>query len=161
VLSTWHAFFSTQAAVGATLTGLLFVALSINLKHILSLPGLAGRAGEALLLLLLPVFVGLAGALPQTSVEAFGYELLVLGLIGLTAVTAIVVKGHPAAAARPPREYLARVLMAEVAVIPTVVAGALVSAHHPGGLWWQAAGTGLCIATGVLDAWVLLVEILR
>jgi hypothetical protein len=51
--------------------------------------------------------------------------------------------------------------MAEVAVIPTVIAGVLLSIHHPGGLWWQAAGTGLCIATGVLDAWVLLVEILR
>lgn len=154
-------FFSTQAEVGATLTGLLFVALSINLKHILSLPGLADRAGEAVLLLLFPVFVGLTGVLPQTSVEAFGLELLVLGLLELTAVTAIVVRGRRAAAARPTREYLARVVMAELAVIPTVIAGALLSVRHPGGLWWQAAGTGLCIAAGVLDAWVLLVEILR
>jgi modulator of FtsH protease len=161
VLGSWHTFFSAQAAVGATLTGLLFVALSINLKHILNLPGLAGRAGEALLLLLLPVFVGLTGVLPQTSVDAFGRELLVLGLIELTAVTTIVVRGRRAAATRPSREYLTRVVMAEVAVIPTVIAGALLSTHHPGGLWWQAAGTGLCIAAGVLDAWVLLVEILR
>jgi hypothetical protein len=161
VLALWHTFFATQAAVGATLTGLLFVALSINLKHILSLPGLAGRAGEALLLLLLPVFVGLTGVLPQTSVGAFGREVLVLGLIDLVAVTAIVVRGRQAAATRPPREYLARVLIAAVAVIPTVIAGVLLSTRHPGGLWWQAAGTGLCIAAGVFDAWVLLVEILR
>jgi hypothetical protein len=161
VLGPWHTFFSTQAEVGATLTGLLFVALSINLKHILSLPGLADRAGEAVLLLLFPVFVGLTGVLPQTSVEAFGLELLVLGLLELTAVTAIVVRGRRAAAARPTREYLARVVMAELAVIPTVIAGALLLVRHPGGLWWQAAGTGLCIAAGVLDAWVLLVEILR
>jgi modulator of FtsH protease len=55
VLGSWHTFFSTQAEVSAALTGLVFVALSINLKQILSLPGLADRAGEALLLLLLPV----------------------------------------------------------------------------------------------------------
>jgi hypothetical protein len=103
----------------------------------------------------------LTGVLPQTSVDAFGRELLVLGLIDLTAVTTIVVRGRRAAADRPRREYLVRVVMAAVAVIPTVIAGALLSAHHPGGLWWQGAGTGLCIAAGVLDAWVLLVEILR
>jgi hypothetical protein len=45
--------------------------------------------------------------------------------------------------------------------VMTVIAGALLLAGHPGGLWWQAVGTGLCIAAGVADAWVLLVEILR
>ena len=69
MLLSWHTFFSTQAEVSAALTGLVFVALSINLKQILSQPGLADRAGEALLLLLLPVLTGLAGVLPQTSVR--------------------------------------------------------------------------------------------
>lgn len=54
-----------------------------------------------------------------------------------------------------------RSVFAELAVTPTVVAGVLMVAGLPGGLWWQAAGTMLCIAVGILDAWVLLVEILR
>jgi hypothetical protein len=158
---SWPSFFATQAEVGAALTGLVFVALSINLKHILSFPGLAGRAGEALLLLLLPVLVGLAGVLPQADIKAFGAELLALGLVDLTAVTLIVVSGRAAAAPRPRREYRSRVVTAEAAVLPTVIAGVLLLTGHPGGLWWQAVGTGLCIAAGVVDAWVLLVEILR
>jgi hypothetical protein len=161
VLSSWQTFFSTQAAVGAALTGLVFVALSINLQHILALPGLAGRAGEALLLLLYPIFVGLIGVLPQTSVRALGAELLVMGLVEAVAVTAIVRAGHAASVGRPRREYRVRATAAELAVLPGIVAGALLLANHPGGLWWQAASTALCIAAGILDAWVLLVEILR
>jgi hypothetical protein len=161
VLSSWQTFFSTQAEVSAALTGLVFVALSINLKQILSIPGLAGRAGEALLLLLLPLLIGLAGALPQTSIRAFGAELLGLGLIDFTAVSLIVQVGYRTSRSRPRGEYAARVLMAEVAVVPTVVAGILLATRHSGGLWWQAAGTALCIAAGVADGWVLLVEILR
>lgn len=157
----WHTFFSTQADVSAALTGLVFVALSINLKQILSLPGLADRAGEALLLLLLPVLVGLTGVLPQTSIVALGGEFLGLGLVMTTTVTLILVAGHEAATSRPPREFVTRAVGAESAVVMTVIAGALLLAGHPGGLWWQAVGTGLCIAAGVADAWVLLVEILR
>jgi hypothetical protein len=161
MLRAWQTFFSTQAEVSAALTGLVFVALSINLKQILSAPGLAGRAGEALLLLLLPLLIGLAGALPQTSSRAFGGELLGLGAVDVTAVSLIVVAGYRSSRQRPHHKYVSRVLMAEAAVVPTVIAGSLLLANHPGGLWWQAAGTGLCIAAGVADGWVLLVEILR
>jgi hypothetical protein len=161
VLGSWHVFFSTQAEVSATLTGLVFVALSINLKQILSLPGLAGRAGEALLLLLLPVLVGLAGVLPQSGTRPFGAEILVLGLIEVVVVSLILAAGNRVRADRPTVEYVMRVVMAECAVLPTVIAGALLAGGHPGGVWWQAAGTGLCIVAGVIDAWVLLVEILR
>ena len=161
MLGSWHTFFSTQAEVSAALTGLVFVALSINLKQILSLPGLADRAGEALLLLLLPVFAGLAGVLPQASFRAFGAELLGLGLVGVTTVSMILIAGHDSAKSRPTFEYRIRVIGAEAGVVMTVIAGALLLAGHPGGLWCQVIGTGLCITAGVGDAWVLLVEILR
>jgi hypothetical protein len=161
MLRAWQPFFSTQAEVSAALTGLVFVALSINLKQILSGPGLAGRAGEALLLLLLPLLIGLAGALPQTSTRAFGGELLGLGMVDFAAVSLIVRAGYRPSRQRPHHEYATRVFMTEAAVVPTVIAGGLLLANHPGGLWWQAAGTALCIAAGVADGWVLLVEILR
>jgi putative effector of murein hydrolase LrgA (UPF0299 family) len=160
-VSAWQPFFSTQAEVSAALTGLVFVALSINLRQILEIPGMANRAGEALLLLLLPVLVGLAGALPQTSTKAFGAEILVVGVVVALTVTAIVARGYQAQHGRPTHEFLIRALSAEVGVLTTVTAGVILLAGHPGGLWWQAASTALCIGAGVGDAWVLLVEILR
>lgn len=161
MLSSWHQLFSTQAEVSATLTGLVFVALSINLEDILKFPDLTGRAGEALCLLMIPVLVGLAGALPQTSPHTFGAEMLGIGAIGWLSTTAIVIRTRTARAHRPALQSALRVVVAEVAVLPGVVAGALLVAGHPGGLWWQAVGTALCILAGVVDAWVLLVEIHR
>jgi len=161
VLHSWQNVFSTQAAVGATLTGLVFIALSINLKQILEVPGLAGRAGEALLLLMLPVLVGLFGVLPQTSVRALGAEFLGLGVIEVASVTWIIVGAREAARNRPTHEFRFRSVAAELGVLPTVVAGGILVAGNASGLWWQAAGTALAIVAGVSDAWVLLVEILR
>jgi len=153
--------FATQAGVGAALTGLVFVALSINLKQILALPSLAGRAGEALLLLLLPVVNGLIGVLPQTSSRALGGELLGIAAVLWILVSWILRAGHKAARARPAHEFVTRAAAAQSAVLPAVIAGCLLLSGNSSGLWWQAAATLLCIVAGVADAWVLLVEILR
>ncbi len=62
------------AGVFAALTGLVFVALSMNLKEILSLPGVPGRALEAIVILVEPVLVGLTALLTlerwATALEA-------------------------------------------------------------------------------------------
>jgi hypothetical protein len=57
--SDWATFFSAELTVLATLTGLVVVAISINLSRILSFPHLPTRAGEAL--------VGPIGAITATS----------------------------------------------------------------------------------------------
>ena len=70
MIADWNSFFTAQAGAFAALTGLVFVALSINLKEILSSPGLPGRAGEAVIVLVTPVLVGLSGLLPHQSARA-------------------------------------------------------------------------------------------
>jgi len=161
LMGPWQTLFATQAGVGAALTGLVFVALSINLKQILALAGLADRAGEALLLLLLPVVNGLIGVLPQTSIRALGAELLAAAAVLCALITRILLKGRQAVVHRPVHEFVTRSIAAEAAVLPAVVAGCLLLAGNQNGLWWQAAAVLLCIVAGVGDAWVLLVEILR
>ena len=75
-IAEWNTFFTAQAAAAAALTGLVFVALSINLRQILADPALPGRAGEALLLLVQPVIVALAALIPRQPAHALGGELL-------------------------------------------------------------------------------------
>jgi hypothetical protein len=157
----WQTFFATQAGVGAALTGLVFVALSINLKQILAFPGLAGRAGEALLLLLFTVVTGLAGVLPLTSSRPLGAAFLGTAILLGTPVTWILLSGHKNFVGRPRHEFITRAVVAEAAVVPALVAGCLLLAGNLSGFWWQAAASLLCIVAGVEDAWVLLVEILR
>jgi hypothetical protein len=56
--------FAAEVGAGASLTGLLFVAVSINLERILSFPKLPARASETLTLLLLVVVVASLGLAP-------------------------------------------------------------------------------------------------
>lgn len=47
--AAWSGFGATVAEVAATLAGLLFVAVSINLRQILAFPNLPGRAAATLI----------------------------------------------------------------------------------------------------------------
>ncbi len=42
----WETFFVAEVGAAAALTGLLFVAVSINLTKVLAFPQLPGRAGS-------------------------------------------------------------------------------------------------------------------
>jgi hypothetical protein len=55
----WAGFGTATAASAATLAGLLFVAVSLNLKRILEFPSLPARAGQTLLLFVTPLLSGL------------------------------------------------------------------------------------------------------
>src|SRR5262249_51640091 len=48
---SWDSFFVAQVSASAALTGLVFVALSINLQRIMNFPQLVDRAAEALIVL--------------------------------------------------------------------------------------------------------------
>jgi modulator of FtsH protease len=157
----WAGFFGAQAAAFAALTGLVFVALSINLKTILDTPGTSGRAGEALILLVAPVLLGLAGLVAHQPLWALGAEWLVVGVAAGLAVSIILARGHRAIRSRPRQEALTRVAGAEGAVLSVIVAGSLLATGSTSGFYWQAAGIALCLVIGILDGWVLLVEILR
>jgi hypothetical protein len=161
VITDWNNFFTAQAGAFAALTGLVFVALSINLKEILSQPGLPGRAGQAVITLVTPVLIGLLGLLPQQDSRTLGSEFLVVGIVGWTAVTAILVSGRRALAARPVNERLIRIISVQAAMLLIIVAAAVLMTGDASGFYWQAAGTGVCLVSGMTDAWVLLVEILR
>jgi modulator of FtsH protease len=82
----WHDMFVAMAGAAAALTGLIFVAVSINLERVLKFPALPPRAVETLSilvgLLVLSVFV----LIPGQSLTALGAEILVLGVILGTAL---------------------------------------------------------------------------
>ena len=54
-----------------------------------------------------------------------------------------------------------RVVLCQVSTLPIVAAGVGVMGWGVGGLYWLVVGVVLSLLVGVLDAWVLLVEIHR
>jgi len=165
-MNEWHDFFLAQAGAAGVLTGLVFVGVSINLQQIVSDPssGLAGRAGEALILLVAVLTVSVLVLVPGQSLGVLGTEVLVVGLAAWGWIVAIQLQllrewGTMRADLRGP--FVLRVVVGQVATLPLVVAGVNVLWVGPGGLYWLVAGTVFSILAALFEAWVLLVEINR
>jgi hypothetical protein len=164
VASEWSDFFVGSAGASAALTGLVFVAVSINLERILSLPGVPERALETLLLLLGVLVVSLLALAPGQSATTLGLELLVESVLILGLIAVLVRRSLPAADERWTRrwrKYTAwRLALVGAGTVPFLV-GAVVLLAEGDGLSWVLAGVLCAIVGAVLNAWVLLVEILR
>jgi hypothetical protein len=63
----WGGFGTTAATAAATLTGLLFIAVSINLRQILTDRPLPGRAAQTLVFFALPLIFALLLVVPDQS----------------------------------------------------------------------------------------------
>jgi hypothetical protein len=158
---SWDSFFIAQVGGSAALTGLVFVALSINLARIVEQSPLVGRAAEALVLLVQPVLVGLAILVPDIAMRTAGGICAVIVVGSFIMINRLILKGRALAKNRPAYEFRARVAMAELALVPAVVGTICLLAGSTSGLYWIALGAGAAIVVGIFDAWVLLVEILR
>ena len=156
--STWDNFFVAVASSAAALTGLLFVAVSINLSRILSFATLPGRAAEALIVMFGALAVALCGLVPQGHV-AVGVEWVAIGTIVILTATSIQLRAR--ALRNAEERPLWRALTAQGPAAPFVIGGLFAVAGSDHGPYWVVIGSLLSLAGGVFDAWVLLVEIQR
>lgn len=159
-LDTWHDFFAAQAAAGAALAGLVFVAISINLQRVLTTRAVQGRAIEALVLLLSLLVVGLLALIPDQGEEALGIEFIGFGL-AMTVILIAMGSGASNAGGATRGQHLVRLILGQLAMLPIIIAGISLITEDGGGLYWIAGATIAAIIAGMLGAWVLLVEILR
>jgi hypothetical protein len=72
-------FLIAEAGGAAALTGLIFVAVSINLSKILEYPGVSTRAAEAILVLLGALLVSSIALVPSQSDRAMGFAIFAIG----------------------------------------------------------------------------------
>ena len=156
---TWHDFFMGTIGAAAALTGLLFVAISINLEHILKYPQLPGRAAGTLGILVSALVVSGLALAPGQGNRVLGIEIAATGAI--VAVLAIWVfhgKETPDQPTSWQIEHLATLLLPSIALI---VGGASLAEGKGGGLYWVFAAILLAFVSASINAWVLLVEIKR
>jgi modulator of FtsH protease len=155
----WHELFVATAGAGAALAGLVFVAVSINIAQILQLRGAPERGLQTVLLLLGSVVVSVFGLVPQPT-TALAVETVGLGaaLLAFFAVSSRQVfagtQGHPWWIA-------SRLLTLLPGSAAYVVGGISLLIGWGGGLAWFVAGIVSAFLGAIVNAWVLLVEILR
>ena len=129
----WSNFFVAEVGAAAALSGLLFVAVSINLTRIRAIEHLHARAAETLYVLLGVLVVATFGLVPGQSLTALGFEVTGTGF----AVWGICVRSQARASTRDPaaRQWLLhRVVWTQVATLPFIVGGALLVTGYPSGL---------------------------
>jgi hypothetical protein len=156
----WHDFASSFAAASGALLGLAFVAISFNLEPILAHKQLPGRAIETLVFFA----YGLAGSLllqlPGLSDRGIGTgeAVLAAGLVGM------VIMNVPRWQRERDDPLVWRLthLGPPVVVAATAIVGAIATITTSiGGLYWLAAAMALATISGLINSWVLLVEIKR
>jgi hypothetical protein len=155
---SWHDLFVASAGAAAALAGLVFVAISINIEQILKYDALPARALRTVLLLIGVVVASIFVLAPQ-STTALGIELLVLGVEAAALSTYLLVRHRNAAASRGAQALQATVDLG--GALPFAIAGLTLLLGSGGGLYWALAGVILATVGAMINAWVLMVEILR
>ena len=155
----WHEFFIGTIGAAAALTGLLFVAISINLEQILKYPQLPGRAAATLGMLVSALVVSGFALAPGQSIRALGIEIACVSAVAAAqAVWVSLGKKGPGEPASWQIEHLATLLLPSSALI---VGGVSLVVGAGGGLYWVLAGIMLTFVSASINVWVLLVEIKR
>jgi hypothetical protein len=160
VLADWEDFFAAQLGAAATLLGLLFVGLSINLQKILSAPALPNRALLALALLLCTLMVSSYVMIPNQGAMALGYEIFCTA-VGLAGFSAVVEWRTQRWLSAHPRNFYGNILFLGTALLPYLIGGWLLTQGSADGLYWVAAAIIVSFVKAISDSWVLLVEINR
>ena len=158
--TAWATFSGAIVTADAALVGLIFVAVSINLDHILALPGMDALAFEALLVPSVVLISAVAVLVPGQPVAALAVEL-VLVVIAHVAVSA---SSRRAAKASAPEgrhdDVLTQVIQSIPGVLILIAAGSL-ALGAGGGLYWLAPAWVVGMLLGIFNAWRLLVEVKR
>jgi hypothetical protein len=157
----WSEFAVAVAGAAAALTGLLFIAMSINLAQILDLPGLPSRAAQTLILFGTPLVAALLLVVPDQARLALGLELLVAGLVLGVVQLLLYLRTEHADEETLWRRLLGRVFPSMISCGCLVVAGGSLMSEAGGGLYWLVPSVLAAVIFGLINVWVLLVEILR
>lgn len=157
----WTDFGVATAGAAAALAGLLFVAISINLERILEFSNLPHRAAQTVILFALPLLISLLLIVPGQPRAALGSELLVIGLAAGTFMLWTDARVPLSEQETKVTRLFARILPSVVANGCLAVAGATLLAGAGGGLYWVVPGVIAAFTFGLINAWVLLIEIKR
>jgi hypothetical protein len=160
-ISDWATFFSAEVGAAASLAGLVIVAISINLSRIIAHPHLPGRAVETLAMIVGVWLCASAGLVPGQSIDLLGWEISAIGSV--VWLVGVFIQFQSRGIRVPGKKWAPalRAALGQAATLPFVIVGGAVHVYGGNGLYWVVPGVIFCLIAGVMNTWVLLVEIIR
>ncbi|WP_214072620.1 hypothetical protein [Mucilaginibacter sp. dw_454] len=126
-------YFSTIAEAAATLTGLIFVGLSLNLQRILSIKHLPARALSSLMLMTNILIVSSFCLIKEQPSFWLGTEVLVCGLIIWISGIRMDIRMYPEMIKLYKNHFYRNLVFTQLAVLPYLVAGVFLLTSDPNG----------------------------
>src|SRR5690606_4525833 len=122
---------------------------------------LSGRAAETIAMLLGALLTSSLMLVPVQDQPWLGMELLLVAAIAWWVPVRIQFKDRTKISPQAVRTFPQRVLITQFATAPAIGAGVLLVVGSPAGYAVLAIGVLVTFFASVMNAWVLLVEILR
>ena len=161
-MQDWATFATVAGAGAASLTGLLFVAVSIRIDVIARSPELRNRAAQTLLLFATVLFISTVLAIPGQAYGPLGAELIALGLTagaGMLVLGRRARLGTEAAGPQTIGHVLDVIAPNAVTSVLVLVSGVFIAAGVHAGLYVLVVPVIAALAGGVASAWLLLTRI--
>jgi hypothetical protein len=158
-LEAWDPFAEICGGAAATLTGLLFVAVSIRIASIVKSQELRNRAAQTLGLLSIVLMISVLIAIPGQPYRTLGAELVVLAVIAGTGLHVLDrrAKGDRSNQAIGP--VLETVTPITVTSLLLLAAGTVLVLGVHAGLYVLVGPVFVALAGGVTSAWLFLTKI--
>lgn len=155
--ANWHDFATMVGGASGALTGLLFVAVSLNASRIAGHTGLRASAAQTLVLFITPLLIAASLLVPHQPDWVLGAELMATG-VGAGAVMLVNRQVKHGLADEELRliSIFNRTTPTVVAMALTVAGGAILAAGQRAGLYLLFPAVIVAFVSAMLNSWFFL-----
>jgi hypothetical protein len=153
----WQDFAATIGGASGALTGLLFVAVSLNASRIAGHQGLRASAAQTLVLFIAPLVMAAALLTPDQPDGVLGAELIVIG--GVTSWILLGIRRVKHGLTDDDKQLIAifnRRGPNVMVMLLFVASGITLACGQPNGLYLLLPASLVALVSGVLNAWYFL-----
>ena len=157
-VEAWQNFFVISGGASAALTGLVFVAVSLNVDRILTSTGLRKLAAQTLLLLMTPLIMSIVLVIPIPRAWIAGVLCIIGGALLALGMFAV---GHGMDLTKESSAIKLLQHLTPTMLVCLLIIGGGVSlvVGFGGGLYWLVAAVVFALIGGVANAWMFVIRV--